>query len=241
MDQIQNRLFYDLRTIKAVFHKNLQTDKSSSMDFKVTLCRFSPLNGWMSDHLQITFWQQLHRKLKSGSILLIEMPDLLYSLEKRPMLWKTEGRRRRGRQRMRWLDGINDSMDMSLKKLPEMVKDREAWHAAVHMVTKTEWFNNNNNGRKSHNIYLKNHNYFISQFHWYSGRNCIEFVDCFGYYGHLSNINSPNPRARYRYVFSSFLCHLQSLSSVSYSFPSTDLVPTLVGLFLDVLFFLMWW
>ena len=65
------------------------------------------------------------------------------SLEKTLMLGKIEGRRRRGRQRMRWLDGIIDTMDVNLSKLQEMVKDREVWHAVVHGVAKSwTWLSN---------------------------------------------------------------------------------------------------
>ena len=78
------------------------------------------------------------RVLEWGAIAFSDLMQRTDSLEKTLMLGKIEGRRRRGQQRMRWLDGITDTTDLSVSKFQEIMKDREAWHAAVHEVTKSD-------------------------------------------------------------------------------------------------------
>ena len=98
---------------------------------------------WTTRRSNQSILKEINPEYSLGELLLKlqyfhHLMETTHSLEKTLMLGKIEGRRRRGHQRMRWLNGVTDAMDMNLRKLQEMVRDREVWHAAVHSDAKSQ-------------------------------------------------------------------------------------------------------
>ena len=125
-------------TTKKVEHQRINTFKSC--------CWSRPLRApWIARGSNQLILREINPEYSlEGLILKLKLQyfghliQTAYSLEKSPMLGKIEGRRRRGHQRMTWMDSITDAINMNLGKLQKMVKDREAWRAAVHGVTKSQ-------------------------------------------------------------------------------------------------------